>query len=53
MYDLKEQLDDVQENENLETSHADRLGDRSYYSGRLTDSILSTKTSYIPTDSLF
>lgn len=53
MYDLKEQMEEVQDNETLENSHVDRLGDRSYYNGRLTDSILSTKTSYIPTDSLF
>lgn len=53
MYDLKELEDEVQSNDDFENSHANRLGDRSYYSGRLTDNILSTKTSYIPTDSLF
>ena len=53
MYDLKEQTEDVLENENFENNDINRVGERSYYSGRLTDNILYTKTSYIPTDSLF
>lgn len=29
------------------------IGDRSYYKNKLTDSVIYTRSSYVPTDTLF
>lgn len=53
MYDLKAKQ---QEEENLtETSINNKptLDDRSYYKNHFTNDTWSTKTSFVPTDSLF
>lgn len=52
MYDLKN-FDPISPSyEKIETSNRN-IGDRTYFNGKMTSSILNTKTSYIPYDDLF
>jgi hypothetical protein len=53
MYDLKaKQQEEANSTETVE-SNKPTLDDRSYYKNHFTNDLWSTKTSFIPTDSLF
>lgn len=53
MYDLKSinSNNNNEENTNLNSNNRE-IGDRGYYKNHLTDNVLYTKSSYVPTDTL-
>ncbi|MDY5912100.1 MAG: hypothetical protein SPJ62_08880 [Inconstantimicrobium porci] len=51
MYDLK-QCNNTENNSEKENTE-EYITERSYYKDRLSNSILSTKSSYVPHDDLF
>ncbi|GFP75888.1 hypothetical protein bsdtw1_01980 [Clostridium fungisolvens] len=56
MYDLKrnQETNDTSKETDLNKENDSRnIGDRAYYRSHLTDSVLYTKSSYVPTESLF
>lgn len=56
MYDLKSKQEEVEEqplNDSNTNSYNDKLNDRSYYKNHFANDTWSTKTSFVPTDSLF
>ncbi|GIM30645.1 hypothetical protein CPJCM30710_33110 [Clostridium polyendosporum] len=54
MYDLKSINSDNNNGQNTDSNSNNReISDRTYFKNHLTDNILYTKSSYVPTDTLF